>query len=114
MELSKIFAAVLVAGIIAMVTGFVAEQLVHPVQLEQDAYVVETGEEPAQGEQAPAEEALPDIGTLLARADPAAGESLTRACQACHTFEPGGANRVGPNLWGIVDRPVASHEGFSY
>ena len=56
----------------------------------------------------------PDIGTLLAAADPAAGESAARACQACHTFDQGGAHRVGPNLWDVVGRPIASAEGYAY
>lgn len=42
------------------------------------------------------------------------GQSEARKCMACHTFDEGGPNRVGPNLWGIVDRPVAGHEGYSY
>ncbi len=60
------------------------------------------------------EEAAPDLGTLLATADPTRGEAAVRACASCHTFDEGGANRVGPNLWGIVGRAVASHEGFGY
>lgn len=46
--------------------------------------------------------------------DPAAGEKLFKKCSACHTVDKGGANRVGPNLWGVLDRPVAAHEGFKY
>jgi mono/diheme cytochrome c family protein len=53
----------------------------------------------------------PDIAALLAAADPAAGESAARACQACHTFDQGGAHRVGPNLWDIVGRPIAQRRG---
>src|SRR6185312_4433547 len=41
-------------------------------------------------------------------------EAATKQCQACHTFEKGGPNRVGPNLYGIVDRERASHPGFNY
>jgi cytochrome c len=46
--------------------------------------------------------------------DPAEGESAARACQACHTFDEGGAHRVGPNLWNVVGRPVAHAEGYTY
>ena len=42
------------------------------------------------------------------------GQATAKQCQACHTFEKGGPNRVGPNLWGIVGRPRASEAGFNY
>src|SRR5690606_1153186 len=51
---------------------------------------------------------------LLASADPVAGQAVFRRCQACHTVEEGGANRVGPNLWDIVNHTIATREGFSY
>ncbi|NHK26354.1 cytochrome c family protein [Parvularcula flava] len=59
-------------------------------------------------------EAEVDLGTLLANASAAAGERGIAICQACHTFEQGGANGTGPNLWGVVGADVASHAGFSY
>jgi cytochrome c len=37
-----------------------------------------------------------------------------KKCQACHSIEKGGPNKVGPDLWALVDRPVAEHEGFAY
>ncbi|HKJ60980.1 MAG TPA: cytochrome c family protein, partial [Hyphomicrobiales bacterium] len=55
-----------------------------------------------------------DLSGLLSEADPAAGEKLVRQCKACHTFESGEPNRLGPNLYGIINRPVASVEKFKY
>ena len=55
-----------------------------------------------------------DLGTLLAAADASRGESVARVCGSCHTFDQGGANRVGPNLWAVVGRPVAGAAGFAY
>ncbi len=55
-----------------------------------------------------------DFATLLASADPKAGERRSAICKSCHTLEKGGANGTGPNLWGIVGRKVASFEGFNY
>ncbi len=61
------------------------------------------------------EAAVPvDFATLLAAADPKAGERRAALCKSCHTFDKGGANGTGPNLWGVVNRAVASHEGFNY
>ena len=43
------------------------------------------------------------------------GEQISKTrCAACHTFDDGGANRVGPNLWGIVGEGPGSAEGFNY
>ena len=50
----------------------------------------------------------------MASASVEKGQATAKQCQACHTFEKGGPNRVGPNLWGIVGRPRASEAGFNY
>ena len=55
-----------------------------------------------------------DLGTLLARADANAGKAKMQLCASCHDFGEGGPNRIGPGLWGVVGRPVASHAGFAY
>ena len=55
-----------------------------------------------------------DLGTLLANASAAGDERRAALCKSCHTFEQGGANGTGPNLWGVVGRAVASHAGFNY
>ena len=46
--------------------------------------------------------------------DPAKGETFAARCKACHTFEKGGPNRVGPHLFGVVGRPIASVADFTY
>lgn len=59
-------------------------------------------------------EAPVDFDTLLATADPKAGERRAALCKSCHNLTKGGPNSTGPDLWGVVGRPVASHEGFKY
>jgi len=54
------------------------------------------------------------IQARLQESDPQAGEKVFRKCRACHTIKSGGPNRVGPNLYGTVNRTVASIDGFRY
>jgi cytochrome c len=69
---------------------------------------------PAGGAVATAAAAPVDLGTLLAGADAERGKGTAKLCASCHTFDQGGANRVGPNLWGVVGRDVAGKGGFAY
>jgi len=69
---------------------------------------------PAAGSAAPVAAAPVDLGTLLASADPERGKGTAKVCASCHTFDQGGPNRVGPNLWGVVGRDIAGKGGFAY
>ena len=56
-----------------------------------------------------------DLGLMLASADPAAGETvLQRQCATCHTWNEGGANGTGPNLYGVIGKDIASNGSFRY
>ena len=55
-----------------------------------------------------------NIVELLPKANADAGEDTFKKCAACHTNTKGGENKVGPNLWDIVGRPVGKHAGFAY
>lgn len=80
---------------------------------EKPGMLIEVAEAETGGGEAPAAEEKP-LAELLASADAAKGEAAHKKCLACHDFSNGGPNKTGPNLWGVVDRPIASHEGFAY
>lgn len=112
MEFNKIFAAILVAGIIASFSGFVAKKLVHPHELEEDAYPVE-GVEVVSGP-AQVEQKAEPILHLIAQAESERGQKVAKACAACHSFDKGGAHGVGPNLWDIVRAEKQAKDGYAY
>ncbi len=120
LEINKIIAAVLLAGIIAMVAGIVSESLFvsgHGGQEQaKRGYTIPGAEEAivAAGAAPAAEEAPVDIAPFMAKADLAAGEAQLKKCTACHTFDKGGRNGVGPNQYGLVGSAVAHAEGYAY
>ena len=63
----------------------------------------------AGGAAASEEEALAE---RLARASPERGEQVFLVCRACHMIDEGAPHTIGPNLWGVIGRPVASAEGY--
>src|SRR5439155_12350749 len=115
-EWNKIIGAVLGTAIFIFVVRLVAEKIYEPEKPAKPGYVVEgVVESPAGGgAAAPVEEAMPDWGTVLPAADVTGGKTISTKCEQCHDLSKGGPNKIGPNLFGVVDRPRASHPGFAY
>ena len=113
-ELNKIIGAILGTLLFVMGIGFLAEAIYEPAQGSGPGYDLPAPADTASGDTTTAAAAPVDIGTLLATADPQAGEASAKKCGACHDFTSGGPNKVGPNLYDVVERPIASHPGFAY
>ncbi|MBI1636719.1 c-type cytochrome [Brucella abortus] len=112
---NKFIMAFLATVFVVMTTGILSDSLFHSPAPEKPGFAIEVAQGLGGGESAaaPAKKEV-SIATLLQSADPARGEVVFKRCQACHTGDKGGANKVGPHLWGVVGRPAASVEGFSY
>lgn len=113
-ELNKIAASVLLAGLIAMVSGLVAEGLYSEGESEKRGFKVEVAAEQGSGSAPAAEQKPVDIAPFLAKADLKQGEQLLGRCASCHTFKKGEPNGVGPNQYGLVGRKMATEAGFNY
>jgi len=117
---------------VALLAHYGSVVLYHPGGIDKPAYPLMVVEESAPEEQ-PAETATAEpaatepaaaetapagggegIAALLAVADADAGAKVWKKCASCHSIDEGGANKVGPNLWDIVGRPVAGHDGYKY
>ncbi|MEQ8297910.1 MAG: cytochrome c family protein [Nitratireductor sp.] len=112
-ELNKLLGGLLGAAFVVFTIGIVSDSIFASPAPEKAGYAIEVAEEEGGGG-GPAAPEIEPIAVRLASADAGAGESVYKKCAACHTADNGGANKVGPNLWDIVNRPIASHEGFSY
>jgi cytochrome c len=112
-EINKMVASFLVAGITFMVAGIIGDALVHPKRLSEPAIRIEVAQAPTAA--APAAPVLQPVSPLLAEANPETGAGIARRlCSSCHSFDQGGRNLVGPNLYGIVGAPHAHIAGFNY
>jgi cytochrome c len=110
-EANKIAGAILAAMILAMVSGIVANILVRPTPLTKQAYEVAGGAPEGATAEAAAPTGPEPIAPLMAAANADAGKAKTQLCAACHTFDKGGPNRIGPNLYGVLDSPIAEDRG---
>ena len=115
-EWNKIFMGLGFSALAVLGINELTGAVYHVEKPETAGYVVAGVEVASAGEaEAAGPAVLPDFGTLLASADVAAGEAVAGKCAQCHNWTKDGANKIGPNLYGIVG---ANHahlgDGFAY
>jgi len=109
---NTIFGWILFSGIVVMFLRFLSGLVFHadaPERPETMGFPIAGVEEEGVGGGGPS------LAEVLATADVAKGEQVFARCISCHTINQGGASGIGPNLYGVVGLPIATHEaGFAY
>ena len=100
---------VLFAGIVALGGSILSAELFKSHETH-GGYPIEGVEAEGGGDGEPAK----PIEFYLASADAAKGEQAFKKCMACHNADQGGANALGPGLYGVMGNPVAAHPGFAF
>lgn len=114
-EFNKLAMAILGTVFLVMSLMFLSDGIFHTSAPTTPGYLVEADDDHSTGDSAePAGPAYESIDALLASADLAVGQKAAKKCAACHTFEDGGKNKVGPGLYDIVNRAMGITDGFSY
>ena len=106
LKFNKIAAGLLCAGLLIMGLSKVANFLVPPVKIVQNAYPIKVEKKEVSSSQVVESNVPKPILAMISSADISAGEKISKKCTACHSFELNGPNKVGPNLYDIVNKSI--------
>ena len=109
-EINKILGALLGTCLVLVAVHIASGAIFEPQMPAKPGYVIEVkSEEPAGGAAAET-----PIATLLASASADRGANVAKQCEACHNFKEGAGAKIGPDLYNVVGRPIATAPGFNY
>ena len=116
-EINKIVASILLIALLFIGIGKISDLIFHVDKPETDGYKVELPESTTATEISEAKTGTienVDIASLLELGDIGHGEKVFKKCSACHVVEKGGANKIGPALYGVLGRKVAAKDDYKY
>ena len=117
LEVNKILASIIVAILVVIIIGNLGDIIINVKNNEmlETAYKIDIPESGENSTGATSKEEISEpISLLLASASLDKGQKIFKKCSACHTYAKEGANKVGPNLWNLINSPKAKIEGFAY
>ena len=116
LEVNKILASIIMAVLIVTLIGHIGDLIVNVEHHEQKetAYKIDVEESVGDTKAIKKEEVIEPISAILANASLENGEKLFKKCSTCHNYQKDGANKVGPQLWNLINRPKANVDGFAY
>ena len=118
LEVNKILASIFVAVIVVSLISILGDAIINKKNNQQveNAYYIDISEMETNDvvTNTQNEEISEQISMFLTSASFEKGEKLFKKCSACHNYQKDSANKVGPNLWNIINRPKASVQGFTY
>jgi len=114
-EMNKVLGALLGTCLVLLAVHIAAGSIFTPTPPAKPGYEIAVKEEqPAQPSGGPTKPAEQPIEAMLPNASISAGTADAKVCETCHNFGKGQGNKVGPDLYGVVGRPLASVPGFNY
>jgi cytochrome c len=113
-ELNKVVGAILATCLVLLLSNFTAQAIFTPSKVTKQGFEIAVKEAAPAADSKEAAAASEPIEKLLQTASIEKGGAAAKKCASCHTFDKGGPNRVGPNLFGIVGRDRAAEPGFNY
>jgi cytochrome c len=112
-EVNKILGGLLGACLFTMALGIFSDALFYRPPPAKPGYDLPAAQEPTAGSAAAAPAAAP-LPVLMAQGNAQKGENFAKPCTVCHNFEKGAGVKIGPPLYGVIGRAVASVPGYPY
>jgi cytochrome c len=113
-ELNKVLGALLGTCLVLVAMHIASGAIFAPQVPAKPGYEIAVKEEQPQPGAVPAAPAEEPIANVLASASVQRGAEIAKQCEACHNVQEGQGAKVGPDLYGVVGRKIASVAGFNY
>jgi len=112
-EVNKIIAAILVIGLLIIGIGKISDLIFHVEKPKTPGYKVDVSIKTTDAQTSNNEQVI-DISALLAMGTAEDGKNIFKKCRACHSIKKGGKNKIGPALYSVLGRNVASLSDYKY
>ena len=115
--MNKIIVSAILAIILVLGINKIADVIFYVEKPEKSAYQVDsvtTVANTTTNETNSVDSDSENIMKLFASTNAGDGEKIFKKCAACHSITQGGANKIGPALWGVLGRKAGSISDYKY